>query len=93
MSEDYVKKAQNEPDIVKTIGDKGYDVKNIGYDIKKTKVDPLTNMSYHDFLQYMPDEICDVPRNTWEPVAEAVAKMFEDGYVPMKVDDDSEDNK
>ena len=52
---DYVKKAQNEPDIVKTVGDKGYDV-------KKTKVDPLTDMSYHDFLQHMPNKMGDVSK-------------------------------
>lgn len=77
---------QNKPDIVKTVGDKGYDV-------KKTKVDPLIDMSYHDFLQYMPDTMGGLPRRTWEPLAEAVAKIFEDHYVPMKVDDASEDNK
>lgn len=85
---DYMEKetTKNEPDIVKTVGDKGYDV-------KKAKVDPLTDMSYHDFLQYMPIKMGDLPRRTWEPIAEAVAKIFEDHYVPMKVDDASEDNK
>lgn len=54
-------------DIVKTIFDKGYDV----------KYSPLTDMSYHDlFLQYTP--LQDMPRRTWEPIAEAVAKLFED---------------
>lgn len=86
---DYMEKEtkKNEPDIVKTVGDKGYNV-------KKAKVDSFDDIvSYHDFLQYMPDKIGDVPRRAWEPIAEAVAKMFEDGYVPMKVNNDSEDNK
>jgi hypothetical protein len=55
-------------DIVKTIFDKGYDAKH----------SPLTDMSYHDFLQYMPASLGNVPRRTWQPIAEAVAKMFED---------------
>ena len=85
---DYMEKEteKKEPDIVKTVGDKGYDV-------KKAKVDPLAGMSYHDFMQYMPLEIDGVPRRSWQPIAEAVAKMFEDQYIPLKVDDDSEDNK
>lgn len=86
---DYMEKEtrKNEPDIVKTVGDKGYNV-------KKAKVDSFDDIvSYHDFLQYMPDKIGDVSRRAWEPIAEAVAKMFEDGYVPMKVNNDSEDNK
>lgn len=85
---DYMEKEtkKNEPDIVKTVSDKGYDV-------KQANADPLADISYHDFMQYMPDKIGDVPRRTWQPIAEAVAKMFEDGYVPMKVNDDSEDNK
>lgn len=75
------------PDIVKTVGDKGYDV-------KKAKVDPFDDVvSYKDFLKHMPDTMGNLPRRTWEPIAEAVAKMFEDQYVPMKVDNDSEDNK
>lgn len=85
---DFVEKGtkKNAPDIVKTVGDKGYDV-------EKAK-DPYDDIvSYKDFLKYMPDKIGDVPRRAWEPIAEAVAKMFEDGYVPMKVDNDSEDNK
>lgn len=84
---DFIEKENKDrsPDIVKTVGDKGYDV-------KKTKVDP-TDLSYHDFLQYMPDTMAGLPRRTWQPIAEAVAKMFEDQYVPMKVDDDSKDNK
>lgn len=85
---DYVEKEtkKNEPDIVKTVGDKGYNV-------KKAKVDPLTDMSYHDFLQHMPYNMGNLPRKTWEPIAEAVAKLFEDGYVPINVNDVSEDNK
>lgn len=86
---DYMEKEtkKNEPDIVKTVGDKGYDV-------KKSKVDPFDDIvSYKDFLKYMPDTMGGLPRRTWEPVAEAVAKIFEDHYVPMKVDNDSEDNK
>lgn len=85
---DYMKKEtkKNAPDIVKTVGDKGYDV-------EKAK-DPYDDIvTYHDFLQYMPDTMGNLPRRTWEPIAEAVAKMFEDGYVPMKADNDSEDNK
>ena len=84
---DYVENESKDrlPDIVKTVGDKGYDVKKI------TAADSIE--TYQDFLKYMPDKIGDVPRRTWEPIAEAVAKMFENQYVPMKVDDDSEDDK
>lgn len=82
---DYMEKEteKKEPDIVKTAGDKGYVV-------KKAKDDPLAGMSYHDFKQYMPVKMGDLPRRSWQPIAEAVAKMFEDQYISLKVDDDSE---
>jgi hypothetical protein len=73
------------PDIVKTVGDKGYDVRKI------TAADSIE--TYQEFLKHMPDMMGTLPRSTWEPVALSIAKMFEDQYVPMKVDDDSEDNK
>lgn len=84
---DFVEKESTDrmPDIVKTVGDKGYDVKKI------SAADSIE--TYQEFLKYMPVKMGDLPRRTWQPIAEAVAKMFEDQYVPLKVDDDSEDNK